>query len=260
MRVQTLVAAVVIGAWLAPAARGQSISERVSEIRDGQVRMSFAARPGVCGNGRNSISFDGGRISYSRSDDWEADCESGPVRVVLWVRDGRVTGIHTYVGGRWRALGEGDVDLGTVPAPEAVDYLLEVARRSDGGAGKEAILPAVLAADVEVWPELLRIARDQSLPEGTRKSAVFWLGQAAGEEATEGLSEIVYDDEAGSEVRASAIFALSQRPDRGGIPALIRIVRENRDPRLVKKALFWLGQSEDPRALELIEEILLGGR
>ncbi len=40
---------------------------------------------------------------------------------------------------------------------------------------------------------------------------------------------------------------------------MIRIVREGRDPQLVKKALFWLGQSNDPRALELIEEILMGG-
>ena len=33
-------------------------------------------------------------------------------------------------------------------------------------------------------------------------------------------------------------------------------VRTNRDPELRKKALFWLGQSGDPRALDLIEELL----
>jgi len=103
------------------------------------------------------------------------------------------------------------------------------------------------------------MARDRSLRRGTRKSAVFWLGQTAAESATEGLSEIVYDDEAELEIRKMAIFALSQRPADEGVPALIEVVRSTRDPALVKNALFWLGQADDPRAIELFEEILLRG-
>jgi len=57
-------------------------------------------------------------------------------------------------------------------------------------------------------------------------------------------------------VRESAAFALSQRPHDEGVPALIRIARENPDPELRKKAIFWLGQSDDPRALALFEELL----
>jgi HEAT repeat protein len=52
------------------------------------------------------------------------------------------------------------------------------------------------------------------------------------------------------------VFALSQRPRDEGVPALIRIARENPDPELRKKAIFWLGQSDDPRALALFEELL----
>jgi hypothetical protein len=37
---------------------------------------------------------------------------------------------------------------------------------------------------------------------------------------------------------------------------LIRIARASPDPELRKTALFWLGQTEDPRALALFEEIL----
>jgi len=33
-------------------------------------------------------------------------------------------------------------------------------------------------------------------------------------------------------------------------------VRSNRDPEMRRKALFWLGQSGDPRALALFEELL----
>ncbi len=40
------------------------------------------------------------------------------------------------------------------------------------------------------------------------------------------------------------------------MPALIAVARTNRDSEIRKKALFWLGQSNDPRALDLFEELL----
>jgi len=89
-----------------------------------------------------------------------------------------------------------------------------------------------------------------------KRSAVFWLGQAAGDAATRGLTDLVDDGSADHEVRETAVFALSQRPHEEGVPALIRIVKENKDPDLRRKAIFWLGQSDDPRALSLFEELL----
>jgi HEAT repeat protein len=79
---------------------------------------------------------------------------------------------------------------------------------------------------------------------------------AAGEAATKGLSDLVEDRTGDRDVREQAVFALSQRPHDEGVPALIRIARENPDPELRKKAIFWLGQSDDPRALALFEELL----
>jgi HEAT repeat protein len=107
-----------------------------------------------------------------------------------------------------------------------------------------------------VWPVLLRIARRTELPLETRRQAVFWLGQAAGEAATRGLDSLVTDGGGELEVRKQAVFALSQRPADEGVPALIRIARSNPHGELRKTALFWLGQSEDPRAIALFEEIL----
>ncbi len=108
-----------------------------------------------------------------------------------------------------------------------------------------------------VWPALLRIAKDRSRPAGARKSAVFWLGQAAGEAAAAGLEEIVYEQSGDREVRESAVFALSQLGDDEGVPVLIRLVKTHPDPDMRKKAIFWLGQSDDPRAIALFEELLL---
>jgi hypothetical protein len=243
----------VVLAALFPAPVGaQSLAERVRAAPDGTVRLSFAAREGVCGSGPNSITVAEG----DRSDEWESDCERGPVRVSLRVQGGRVRGAETYVGGRWRAGRGQATELGLVPAQEAADLLLTLAPDVSDDAGSELVMAATLADSVVVWPRLLRMARDSNIGEDTRRQAVFWLGQAAGAEATRGLDSLVSDSHGDIEVRKHAVFALSQRPADAGVPALIRIARTNRHPELRKQALFWLGQSEDPRALSLFEEIL----
>lgn len=234
-------------------ASAQVLAERVRRAPEGTVRLSFAAREGVCGSGPNSIT-----ITDHGNDEWEGDCERGPVRVSMRLRDGRVAEADTYVAGRWRA-GSGPVtDLGLVPAGEAADLLLTLAVQAGDDEGGELITAATLADSAVVWPRLLRIARDTRVGEETRRQSVFWLGQAAGEAATRGLDSIV--NQGGSadlEIRKHAVFALSQRPAEEGVPALIGIARGHPQPELRRTALFWLGQSEDPRALSLFEELLL---
>jgi hypothetical protein len=38
---------------------------------------------------------------------------------------------------------------------------------------------------------------------------------------------------------------------------LIQVARNNRNAAVRKQAMFWLGQSQDPRAVKFFEEILL---
>jgi hypothetical protein len=238
------------GLALLPAALGaQSVADRLRAAGDGTVHLSFASRPGVCGTG-TGISIDD-----DDDDDWESDCERGPVRVSLRMRGGRVAEAETRVGGRWRPGRAGVTDLGLVPAGEAAALMLALARRA-GDDGGDLITAATLADSVVVWPGLLRLARDQELPLETRRQAVFWLGQAAGDAATRGLDSIAVDDRGDLELREQAVFALSQRPTGEGVPALIRIAQSNPHPELRRKALFWLGQSDDPRALALFKELL----
>jgi hypothetical protein len=231
----------------------QSLAERVQAAGDGTVRLSFAAREGVCSRGPGSITvLDGDEDD----EEWESDCQRGPIRVSLRVQGGRVVDSETYVGGRWRA-GRGRVtDLGLVPSQEAADLLLVLAPQVRDDDGGELVTAATLADSVVVWPRLLRLARDTRVREDTRRQAVFWLGQAAGDAAAKGLDSIATDSGGEIEIRKQAVFALSQRPAGEGVPILIRIARTNRHPELRKTALFWLGQSEDPRALTLFEEIL----
>jgi HEAT repeat protein len=144
-----------------------------------------------------------------------------------------------------------------ISAPEVASYLLSVAQTANGDVAGKAIFPATVVDSANVWPAFIRIARDESRPRHARDQAVFWLGQAAGDSATAHLSTLALDNSVDREVREQAVFALSQRPGEQGVPALISIARTNKDPELRKKALFWLGQSHDPRALDLFEELIL---
>jgi hypothetical protein len=40
------------------------------------------------------------------------------------------------------------------------------------------------------------------------------------------------------------------------VPLLIEVARKNTNPVVRKQAIFWLGQSKDPRAVEFFAEIL----
>ena len=244
----------------------QGLSDRVAGAPDGEVRFHYATRPGVCGNGRNVISLECEQGSCGRhrissgsyyDDAGDCACTEGPARVALAVRGGKITRVRVFVGGEERSPGGAAVtDLGAVSAAAATRFLLDVAARAGGEVGRDALFPTILADSVTVWPDLLRLARDTRVAQETRRSAVFWLGQAAGEAATRGLSDLVDADDVDLAVKESAVFALSQRPHDEGVPALIRIARSHHSPSVRKKALFWLGQTNDPRAIALFEELL----
>jgi HEAT repeat protein len=200
-----------------------------------------------------------GRRRITTNSDWESDgpcaCDSGPVRLALQVTGGRVTRLRAYVGGHWRPA-EHATDLGVVPAAEAAHWLLDLARAGDAPPARDAVFPATLADSVTIWPDLVRLARDPGAARRVREQAVFWLGQAAGEAAVKNLTDLVGDDSLDRDVREHAVFALSQQPRDVGVPALIQIARANRDPEVRKRAFFWLGQTGDPRAVALFEEVL----
>lgn len=243
--------ALALLAVAAPAA-AQDLRGRIEGSPDGIVRLSYAAKEGVCGNGHN---INMGHGSHWRNDGWESACDDGPVRVAIEVSGGKVYDVRTYVGGRWRSVDGRVTDLGTVSAPGAAAYFLSLAERTDRVHG-DLILPAVLADSAEVWRDLLRIAKNDRAPREPRKNAVFWLSQEASDAATAGLTDLAEDDTEDREVRKQAVFALSQLDKDKGVPELIHVAKTNRDPEIRKQAIFWLGQSEDPRAIALFEELL----
>jgi hypothetical protein len=249
--VRHLIASSILLLALPSGLTAQTLVHQVEGLNEGSLRLSFASRPGVCGNGDKGITI----MDNDDDEEWVGDCERGPVRVSLRVRSGRVIQASTHVGGHWRAPTAGTTDLGTLPAKEAASALLGLVEQAEDDA-ENLIVAATLADSATVWPTLTKLARNTRLPTETRRQAVFWLSQAAGAVASRGLDSIARDTTGNLEVRKQAIFALSQRPADEGVPMLINIARTNRNAELRKTALFWLGQTEDPRAIALFEEIL----
>ena len=231
-----------------------TLGERIDAVRDGTLRFTFEAREGVCGHGAGWSRTDGTtRDGGGRMRDVEFECEPGPVRLVVERRDGRTTGVRTYVGGRWRASGSVATDLGSASAADAVEWLVTLAERGPEASAKDAVVPLTIAAAPVPWSRVLAVAGDAARPRAVRTQAMFWAAQAAGERASEEIGVIARTDP-DREIRTQAVFALSRRDD--GVEQLLRIARESKDRDVKQSAYFWLGQSKDPRAAALFAEVL----
>jgi HEAT repeat protein len=85
-----------------------------------------------------------------------------------------------------------------------------------------------------------------------RKKALFWAGQNKSA-SLETLGSL-YGRLTNNEMKDQLIFVLSQRRD--GVEKLIDIARTEKDRELRKKAIFWLGQIKDPKAVKFMEELI----
>jgi hypothetical protein len=253
---------VLSAAFVIPSAardlRSQALERRIAASENGAVSFHYTARPGVCGDGERFIRT--GRSSYhgSFSKGYPMEpCLTGPVQVRLTVNDGAVTRVQYWVGPlRARAAR----DLGLVAAPEAARYLMTIAQRGTPSASAKAIFPAVLADSASVWPTLLTIARDvDTRSRGTRQDAMFWLSQFASGAVAGHRDDPFADDDsedADEDLKSHAVFVLSQLPRGEGVESLLQVARSSPSRHVRSKALFWLGQSGDPRALALFESVL----
>jgi HEAT repeat protein len=259
MRPRTFVRGLFAMSAIAAPLQAQSLASRIAAVEDGAVTFHYAPRPGVCGDGESFIRT--GRSSYHGSFSSKRPmepCIFGPVQVRLMLEDGDVQRLETWVG---PLRSRGARDLGEVSAPEAARYLMTLAERGTSKASGKAIFPAVLADSVTIWPALFPIARDTDRrSRASRQDALFWLSRfASGAVAgrpNNPFAEDEAEESAEDDLKTHAVFVLSQLPRDEGIPQLLEVARSNRSWRVRSQALFWLGQSGDPRAIDLFESVL----
>ena len=246
----------------APATVGaqRGLASRIDAVKTGRVRLTVAAREGVCGDGMSWFQTRSGNYTGTFNGNWnssrdvEATCARGPVRLVI-VREGHeTTELRTYVGGQWKA-DTGTTDLGQVSAPEVGAWLLRLAEFGSAKPARAAITAATLTDSIDASATLLRIVKDERQPSDVRANALTWLGDAVGEKVSQTLDSIAYQP-GDREVRRQAIFAVSRRPVAEAVPALLKLAESLPDRELRKTAVFWLVQSKDPRAVAWVEKRL----
>lgn len=256
----TAIAATLAFALGATAAGGQSLASRVAAAGQGEVRMTFATRASVCGDGRNVVAVGDVFTMYPSIEShgrWShANCVAGAARVALQVAGAAIETVRTHVGGAWEAAIGRVTDLGVVSAASAAEYFLDVAEKSAGRVTRNAMLAAVIADSADIAPRLLSIAQRLTAPAETRRQSINWLGVFGDASIVPSLAALARstDDEKRS-VGEAALLALSQVADGAGIPALIELARTGASTRLRGKAVFWLGQSGDTRGRREVRAI-----
>ncbi len=147
--------------------------------------------------------------------------------------------------------------LGQQDDEAALDVLRQTAHNDRSHDVREqAVFGISQMETTEAAEALIDLARNG--PHDIREDAVFWLGQIASDRAAEALGEVVNDDDGDTEVQKQAVFSISQLPPDQGVPMLIEIARTHPKAKVRKDAIFWLGQTDDPRALEALIEMVRG--
>lgn len=238
-------------------ATAQSLAARVDAAPAGHVQFSFSARPGVCGNGRTYIQTAPGNFQgsfyTSTSETLRNDpCEPGPVRVILDRAAREIIAVQTYVGPA--TMLPANTDLGRVSPQQATDYLLDLAAKSEGRVGRDAIFPATLADSANILDGLVRVARNQALPRETRSSALSAVGRASDRTQTippgvvETLLAVARDETDNLAVRKQALSVLGRLEHGTGIPSLVDLARQSSSVWLSRESMTVLASSGDPRA------------
>jgi HEAT repeat protein len=175
--------------FVPPVAVQGDLARRVNAAPDGLVKMQYAARPGICGDGRTFIAdnttgsrgydvwFLEGMNFTTSTGDFTSRCAEGPVRLMLVVRDHRVIAVQPFVGPSSPATERPGTELGVVSASDVSRYLLDLAASGREDVARNGILAASIADSVRIAARLATMARNKSLASSVRESALKWVGR-----------------------------------------------------------------------------------
>jgi HEAT repeat protein len=145
--------------------------------------------------------------------------------------------------------------LGQRRSTENTEFLRNLYSRLTNEDLKEKILFSLSqqrGAGNEQW--LMNIAVNPKEDIELRKKALFWAGQSG--VAISEMSKL-YDRMNDTEMKEQIIFVLSQRQhDPAAMDKMFDIAKNEKDAELRKKAIFWLGQSRDPRVQQFLIDLI----
>jgi HEAT repeat protein len=144
--------------------------------------------------------------------------------------------------------------IGQRESKENADFLRSLFARTDDDDLRKKILFSLSQMEGfgnDRW--LLSIALDEANSSDVRGHALWTAGEA-GIPGSELVT--VYDRLSDPEVKEKLIWVMSESRDRAATDKLIEIARRDPNREMRKKALFWLGQKNDPRVKQLLIDIL----
>jgi HEAT repeat protein len=151
--------------------------------------------------------------------------------------------------------------LGQQKSPENAAFLRgmfdKLAGSAEGSSG-ESIAKKILFSLSQMRGEgndkwLMDVAANSKYSVETRKQAIFGAGQAG--VSTADLVAL-YPRLTDRELKGQLIWVMSEKRDGGAIDRLMQIAKSDPDREMRKKAIFWLGQSNDPRVKDFLLEII----
>jgi HEAT repeat protein len=145
--------------------------------------------------------------------------------------------------------------IGQRESADNAAYLRGLYGRLKSSSTKERVLFSISQTHGEGsgrW--LLEVASNDKEPMELRKKALFWAGQQNSSDLTTFTG--LYDKMSSREMKEQLIFVYSQRHESAAVDKLLEIAQKEPDRELRKKAIFWLSQSNDPRVVKFLEDIL----
>jgi HEAT repeat protein len=144
--------------------------------------------------------------------------------------------------------------LGQRPSAENAAFLRALYAKLSNDELKEKVIFSLSqsrSAENNRW--LIDLALNERESIEMRKKALFWAGQTGGD-----LDELaaLYDRMQNHDMKEQLVFVYSQRHETAALDKLIQIAKTEPDRELRRKAIFWLGQSHDPRAAQVLLEII----
>ena len=260
------------GALIAPPPAQQGdLARRVTSAPDGLVKMTYASRGGICGDGRSFIAdatssargldvwFSDGMSLSTAMGDLGARCSAGPVRLLLVVRDHRVVDVQPFVGPPSAATERAGTELGTVAVTQVSRYLLDLAANGREDLARDAMLAASIADSVRIAGQLATMARNKSLGSEVREQSLRWLGRVARHEgdrdAMRVARSILDDRDDQTDVRERAVRVLGEEDDG---PSYLRSIYARLDDlTLRERAIRVVAESGTKADLDWIRGIAL---
>jgi len=140
-------------------------------------------------------------------------------------------------------------------SPENTAFLQSLFDKTDSEEIQNAIIQAMSETPGDEGARwMLGIVQNPKQPVEVRKKALFWAGQRRAIDINTLLA--LYPKLDDEDLKEHFIFVLSERREAAATDKLIDIAKNDKDVEMRKKALFWLAQKNDPRAKQLLLEII----